>query len=473
MSIGPVPRLPRDEGPVDFVPEVAVPELSDLEVVSGIWSAQARQRRELALELEAVAQLAHRRRGGPLRSVSGRGGPGADAVALADQVLVGVREDLVAELAVSRDCTEAEAHGVLRTALLLTGPLVPVWSALYAGTIGQRHVAAAVDLLGDAAESVAAEVQARVLPKAEGMTTAVFRERLRYHLYRVDAEARERRRREALRTAGVWVRRVDEGVSELVVQGATPAVHAAYDMVDALARLRRADGDERPIGVLRAETATDLVLRPWDTTRPPVTAQLVVHASTRALRPVGDPGRTEDPGELDGTVISAAECRDLLAELDEIELLVAVDDANTGRTAAVATLRELQRGAGGAGLSPPPATEAYEPTAAQQRFLGVRDRHCRMPGCRRRPGRARTDLDHGDSYDCGGPTACENLCCLCQRHHRIKTHAPGWHFALLRDGRLRVRTPAGITRTTDPPGWYPDPEPDPPWLDETAPPDRG
>jgi hypothetical protein len=92
-----------------------------------------------------------------------------------------------------------------------------------------------------------------------------------------------------------------------------------------------------------------------------------------------------------------------------------------------------------------------------------------MPGCRRRSGRV--DLDHGDPYGSGGPTACWNLCCLCRRHHRIKTHAPGWFFTLLRDGSLVVRTPAGITRRTRPPGWCPDPEPDPPWLDEQAPPD--
>jgi hypothetical protein len=43
--------------------------------------------------------------------------------------------------------------------------------------------------------------------------------------------------------------------------------------------------------VLRAETALDLVLRPWDTTRPPVTARLVVHAAARALRPDAGPVR--------------------------------------------------------------------------------------------------------------------------------------------------------------------------------------
>ncbi len=457
-----------------FVPEVDMPETSDADLVEDLHRAQYRQRHAYAGEWEAVALLA-RRRTGELGTADGRGGPGLEARTLTDEVLAGVREDFVSELALIRQCSEVQARAVLREALLLTGPLTSTWSHLFAGVLTVAHARAVVDLLGDATPEVATAVQTRVLAKADGLTTAAFRDRLRYHLYRVDAAAKERRRREALRRVGVFVRRFDEGVSELVVQGPTPAVHAAYDMVDALARLRRADGDDRPLGMLRAETLTDLVLRPWDTSRPPVTAHLVLHASIRSLRGEGD-----DPGELDGTVVSAAECRDLLAELDMIGLgdppgggsvLVALDDAATGQTIAVATGGELATAARGPGLRPPPDTDGYEPTATQQRFLTVRDRHCRMPGCRRRPGRARTDLDHATPHAGGGPTACSNLCCLCRRHHRIKTHAPGWSFHLQRDGTLTVRTPAGVTRSTRPPGWYPHPEPDPPWLDERAPPD--
>ncbi len=208
-----------------------------------------------------------------------------------------------------------------------------------------------------------------------------------------------------------------------------------------------------------AQTALDLVLRPWDTTRPPVTGQVVLHTSLRA----------DTPGELDGQTVSAAECRDLLTEMDQFDLLVSVDHPHTGETVTVATPGELRRAARGPGLAPPPDTDAYEPTAAQQRFLRVRDRRCRMPGCRRRPGRC--DLDHARAHDRGGPTACWNLCCLCRRHHRIKTHADGWHFHLHTDGTLTVRTPGGTTRQTRPPGWWPHPEPDPPWLDETLVPD--
>jgi hypothetical protein len=268
---------------------------------------------------------------------------------------------------------------------------------------------------------------------------------------------------------------------------------ACHDAIRQHAKLLRAAGDTRPIGVLRTEVAADLLLRPWDTSRPAVTAQLVIHAPLRSLSD-GEPG-TQPAAEVNGEIVTAAQCRELLEELDMLGVrsapeggcvLVAIGNPVTGRLVAVATRNELRRAAGarrrrrsrrsqqlpsddGPGLRPPPATSRYRPTAQQQRFTRIRDRHCRMPGCRRAPGRC--DIDHVTAHGEGGPTDCWNLCCLCRRHHRIKTFARGWHFELLADGQLLVRTPSGVSRTTRPPGWTFEEEPDPPWLDEAAPPD--
>ena len=94
--------------------------------------------------------------------------------------------------------------------------------------------------------------------------------------------------------------------------------------------------------------------------------------------------------------------------------------------------------------------DRYEPTPAQRRFVRTRDGTCRHPGCRNKAGWA--DLDHVIPHAAGGETDCANLCCLCRRHHRLKTHAPGWQFAMTADGVLTVTTPSGVTRTTRPPG---------------------
>ncbi len=271
--------------------------------------------------------------------------------------------------------------------------------------------------------------------------------------------------------------------------------------------------------MIRAEVVRDLILRPWDTSRPPVTAHLTVHADLPALDPAGP---DQPAAEINGDVVTAAQSRELLEKLNMLgvhpaprggSVQVAVHDPATGRLIAVTTRRELGRAAegpgrrrrgrtagaspcrpadtstcppveeptgrrvdestrlpaGGPGLRAPAPTHRYRPRAAQRRFVDARDRRCRWPGCRRPP--ARRDHDHVIPHAEGGPTDCWNLCCLCRTHHRIKTFAAGWSFTLLRDGRLLVRTPSGITRISAPPGWTADLEPDPPWLEETHPPD--
>ncbi|WP_051684373.1 HNH endonuclease signature motif containing protein [Blastococcus sp. URHD0036] len=496
MSIGSVPRLVGV--PVAVSPsEVVSARSADLELVADIWSTDAHMAREHAKQAAVIAELARRRRVSRDADSGPRGGAGQDAQAVRPAALADVSEDFVTELAVIRGCSDGEASKLAVEALVLTGKLAATWSELWCGRITIRKARILLDLLGDASDEVAAYVQAKVLPAAEECEPSRLADRARYHLYRADAEAKDRRRREAESRADIHVERTTEGMGQLVIDGPLPLVHAARDALGQHARWRRADGDARPIGVLRSTTAFDLILRPWDTSRPPVTAVLTVHAAIPSLR--SDAAADAPPAELDGQVVTAAQCREVLADLDMLDLtapptggsiLIALDDPTTGQTVAVATRAELKRAAGtgrrirrrgrtrperdtadGPGLRLPPATPAYRHTAAQHRLVTTRDRHCRMPGCRRPPGRC--DLDHVTAYADGGPTACENLCCLCRRHHRIKTFARGWAFTLLPDGRLVVRTPAGVTRTTRPPGWAHDPEPDPPWLDETAPPDPG
>ena len=141
---------------------------------------------------------------------------------------------------------------------------------------------------------------------------------------------------------------------------------------------------------------------------------------------------------------------------------LALTDPVSGALRATLTRKELERlarrgcpahPAGDCGcpiLDRPPPVDRYRHTPAQQRFTTTRDRTCRHPGCHNSAGWA--DLDHVLAHADGGETACDNLCCLCRRHHRLKTHAPGWTFAMTPDGIVTVTTPSGITRVTRPPG---------------------
>ena len=104
----------------------------------------------------------------------------------------------------------------------------------------------------------------------------------------------------------------------------------------------------------------------------------------------------------------------------------------------------------GRGLCPPAGVDRYEPSPGQRRFTTARDRSCRHHGCGNRAGWA--DLDHVLAHAEGGATDCTNLCCLCRRHHRLKTHAPGWRYVMTADGVLSITTPSGVTRISRPPG---------------------
>lgn len=207
--------------------------------------------------------------------------------------------------------------------------------------------------------------------------------------------------------------------------------------------------------------------------------QLTVSAALEELERV-----SERSGDVAGFAITAAHLRELLRRVEAIGLTAPVGGSLTfaltderGQLLATVTAAELARLARRGCpqhtdarcecdvLGKPADTEAYEPGAAQRRFVTTRDRRCRMPNCGQRVGLA--DLDHVVPHAEGGRTSCTNLCCACRSHHRLKTFARGWHFRLDPDGTLHVTSPSGITRTTRPPGLRP-PEPTPARPDPAA-----
>jgi len=109
----------------------------------------------------------------------------------------------------------------------------------------------------------------------------------------------------------------------------------------------------------------------------------------------------------------------------------------------------------------PHTVDRYRPSNRQALFLGIRDEHCRFPGCRR-PAR-KCDIDHTIPYSEGGATCLCNLEHLCERHHTVKHHTD-WEVVQLPGGVLRFIAPTRRVHTTRPPGavrFVPDPEYDP------------
>lgn len=443
-----------------------------------------------AYRVELVVSLAHDR---PAGSGQRPGTVGAAAPGWArdpaDEQVAGVSEFFPDELALILNCSRAAATALLEVSFTLVERLPATWEALAHGRLDWPRARAIAQELGwparDTDPVLVAEVEAAALAQAADLSVTRLRAVVRRELVRRDAAAAERRRTRAERAADVTVHSAGDGMAELRAFLPAPDAAAVLATVDARARAAKRAGDARPLGMLRAAFLADAVLRPGDADGPTFSAHVTVIAPLPTLAAPGcdhpaevlPPGARPapvDPGEVDGHPITAGQLRDLLTRLDSLcpgglqaptggSLGIELVDPTTGALRATVSRPELDRlvrrgcpahpdgSCGCPVLDRPPPVDRYRPSPAQERFTRTRDRTCRHPGCRGRA--AWADLDHVLPHGDGGPTDCANLCCLCRRHHRLKTHAPGWRHTMTADGVLTVTTPSGVTRTTRPPGW--------------------
>jgi hypothetical protein len=394
------------------------------------------------------------------------GHPGAKRGSWApDTELPGVSEFFVPELAVVLNCGRGSAAHLAHRAWIYRHNLPGTWAALAEGTLDEPRAKVLADVLAHTTPQVARQIEAQLLPEATDLSLGRLRSRALALLLELDASAVDKRRRDAERQADVRCYPAHtEGMATLAAELPAEEAAEAYELIDQLAKMAKADGDPRPIGQLRAEVCSLLLRRPADHGLPAVTARLTVTAALDALERA-----SATPGAVNGLPITAGHVRELLQRIGALglqapgggSLTCALTDAD-GRLLATATLPQLARLArrgcrehpgGTCGcpvLQRPQPTEAYEPTDAQVTFVTTRDRACRFTNCGHRAGWA--DRDHVIPHACGGATDCANLCCLCRSHHRLKTLARGWRFVMDPDGTLHVTTPSGVTRTTRPPG---------------------
>jgi hypothetical protein len=396
-----------------------------------------------------------------------RGQVGAASGEWAAQLLdEGVSEFFPDELALVLNCSRATASQLWERSTTLLRRLPATWAALADGWLDWPRARAIAAELGwparESPDDVVAAVERVVLPQATDLSITRLRALVRRELIKADPAAADRRRKRAERAADVTVRGLGDGMGELRATMPLPEASAVRAEVDAHARALKKAGDERPIGQLRGAVLHDLVTRPWQE-RPAVSAHVEVVASLDTLESAaaGAPGAGNEPVLVDGEPVTAVLARELLERLDALcpgglqaptggTLSISITDED-GRLIAAVTRRELETAVRcGKGLGPPPAVDRYEPAPAQRRFTRTRDRTCRHPGCGNRAGWA--DLDHVVAHADGGATDCANLCCLCRRHHRLKTHARGWRYVMTSDGVLTVTTPGGVTRVSRPPG---------------------
>jgi len=471
---------------VAFQPEVEprLPAecLDDEQVAAELGAVQRNRARDTAREADLILRLADLR---PDGDDPPPGSPGARSRSWrrTDPEFPGVSEFFPDELAHVLNLGRGTAAFRARRALTWRDSLPATLLALHRGEIDERRAGALADVLGATTPELAQQVEKILLTEACDLSVAKLKVRALELLAELDAAAVDRRRAEAERTADVLLQPGPDGRATLGADLDAAEAAEAYAVLDELAKLAKADGDERPIGQIRAELFSLLLRRPGGHGQPGVAARLTITATVDSLA-----GVSVAAGSVNGLAITAAHVRELLARIGALglscpeggSLTFAITDGD-GRLLATTTVAELLRLArtgcpdhpgGDCGcpvLGVPADRDGYAPSGRQERFVTTRDRTCRMPNCGQRVGWA--DLDHVIEHACGGPTSCTNLCCLCRTDHRVKTFARGWRFVMEPDGTLHVTTPSGVTRTTRPPGLRkPPPAPPPLEPDDDPPP---
>jgi hypothetical protein len=90
---------------------------------------------------------------------------------------------------------------------------------------------------------------------------------------------------------------------------------------------------------------------------------------------------------------------------------------------------------------------AYAVPADLKKWLRVRDRTCRHPGCMIPA--SRCELDHTTPWSHGGSTSHDNLAYLCRKHHMLKSEGV-WQYTQQTAGVLTATSPMGRSYETTP-----------------------
>ncbi|WP_052436226.1 HNH endonuclease signature motif containing protein [Georgenia sp. SUBG003] len=375
------------------------------------------------------------------------------------------------ELAMRLGVTRHAAGKIVRTGVLLSGPLAATADALERGEIDQNKAQIIASALEGKALPVTAAVEDIVLPRAPGRTPPQLTQDLTQALLEVDPDGAADRHRSARSKRRVThARALPDGMASFTA--VLPAADAvAYDLaLDGAARTARAAGDPRTIDQLRADifasVGHDALRRGWIG---PAPEQLALPGITGA----GDAGKADrsgqgnDSGQENHSGQADAEAtptrRSTAAEASgagtpsppsapapeggypiglvggaPVQINVAVPLSTLlggGEPGTLqgygpidaATARALAAGGTWRRLVTEPLSgtvldvgrKKYRPPADLARIIRERDRTCVRPGCSTRA--TGCELDHIVPASQGGSTSSHNNAAMCTFDHRHKT----------------------------------------------------
>jgi hypothetical protein len=267
------------------------------------------------------------------------------------------------------------------------------------------------------------QVEAEALREAPALAAPRLRDKVRRIIERLDAEALRKRVEAAVRDRAVQLHRESDGMATLRAYLPVDQALSVFGVVDTLAHTTMGPDEPRSIDQLRADTLVDLICHPADQpSRVTYETQVLVPADLLLGRDGAEPARLADGSPIP----------------DDLARAIAADSRWRLLLTDPGTRHLLDLGA-----------DTYKPSAGLTRFIQLRDRHCRWPGCGR-PAR-RCQLDHTIKFRLGGSTIVANMGALCKRHHDVKD-LPGWDAIQDPDtGAITLITPRGDRYTTRPP----------------------
>ena len=340
------------------------------------------------------------------------------------------------------------------------------------GRIDTAKARAVDDATWMLAPELARAVQDRVLSRAPEQTLAQLKAALARAVLAVDPDGAEQRHRQARRDRRVVISPEADGMASLWALLTATQAAGAFSWLTRLARGLGPDDprgmDTRRADILAALLSGQLVTNP-DTDPTTDTAA----GEDRAAG--GSPDRTDS---TDGADVAAGPGRliqpvtpgkPLIQVVIPYSTLIGADDQPAELVGHGPIPASLAREVAADGVWRRLVTDplsgtlldhgrtTYHPPAGLADHVKARDVHRRFPGCRRRA--ADAELDHVVAWSDGGPTSEPNLAATCTHHHRLKTHAEGWHVHAHPDRRLTWTTPTGRQHTTAPHDYRPDRRP--------------
>ncbi|MGC9536187.1 DUF222 domain-containing protein [Streptomyces sp. UG1] len=362
-----------------------------------------------------------------------------------DDVFAAQWDSAVEEVACALRLADATAARRLEAASLLAGRHETTTKLLAAGEISYIQAQTLAEQLRVVDDSVAAQVEQVMALKMPRQAAGQTRAALRQEVVRADPGGAERRHQQRVRERSIQHYPQEDGMA--MFGAVLPAQRAALmeQAVDSRAQGYAEDG--RSLEQKRVDALFDLVVN-----QPGAVGGSGAGGATRATRATGA-GRS-------GVVVQVTVPFDILigdedgpAELKGYGPIAASQARELAFAPGSVWRRLLTAPETGLLIKTDPTT--YRPTAETERHVIARDQYCAFPSCRMPAGRC--DLDHVRPFDHrhperGGQTVPDNLQPLCRRHHRLKTHHPGWKVR--RDPCSGVSTwtaPTGHAYTNAPP----------------------